>query len=256
MNNAKFKTVLVTRPVGQADSLNLCLTNNGYKVINIPMVVIEPINDLKKIEPTIKNLNQYDHVVVVSSNAARLGLQWVNKYLSDIPPHLSWHAIGAATAVVLQQKNLTVNYPDNQATSEGLLSSSYFTHLKSHKILIWSGHGGRELLAQELTNRGAKVDLLELYQRKKPNLSQYQIEINQLEQAVADDTMGGIVITSGEILANLLISLAKMRDKLIRLQIIVPSQRVAELAKESGFSHVVVAKGASDQAILDELQSH
>ena len=108
-------------------------------------------------------------------------------------------------------------------------------------MLIVRGRGGRELLAQTLSARGADVTYLETYERaalEQPGL-------------FADLEASGItvaVVTSGEILATLAGSVdARGRAW---LDVIVPSGRVAAQAEALGFRRVILADGASDQAIV------
>ena len=107
------------------------------------------------------------------------------------------------------------------------------------------GDGGRPELATQLTARGAKVSYVNLYQRNRPNYTR--------EELMIGDSVDVILITSGEGLANLNDLLEKntitWRDK----PIIAPSQRVAELAVQSGWRKVFQANGADDISILQAI---
>jgi uroporphyrinogen-III synthase len=63
------------------------------------------------------------------------------------------------------------------------------------------------------------------------------------------------MISSGEGLANLqmLLSVAET-TKFNAISLIVPSERVARMAREAGFEQVVTARNASDVAMLRALK--
>ena len=62
------------------------------------------------------------------------------------------------------------------------------------------------------------------------------------------------MISSGEGLNNMLTLLSdKETTKFRDINLIVPSDRVAEEAQEAGFSHVTTAANASDGAMLEAL---
>jgi uroporphyrinogen-III synthase len=64
-----------------------------------------------------------------------------------------------------------------------------------------------------------------------------------------------IMLSSGEGLCNLLTLLSPSETiKLSRLLLIVPSDRVARLAREAGFLLVKVANNASNAAMLDRFE--
>ena len=63
-----------------------------------------------------------------------------------------------------------------------------------------------------------------------------------------------ILVSSGEGLANLLTLLsAEETTKFRDMRLVVPSERVEELARRAGFSRVATAASAADEAMLTAL---
>jgi len=63
-----------------------------------------------------------------------------------------------------------------------------------------------------------------------------------------------VMISSGEGLANMLALLSpEETTKFSHITLMVPSPRVAQIARQAGFSSVVIAENASDSAMLRAL---
>ena len=64
-----------------------------------------------------------------------------------------------------------------------------------------------------------------------------------------------ILLSSGEGLTNLLLLLSPAETSNFKsVGLIVPSERVADMARDAGFDSVVIAENASDEAMLRALQ--
>ena len=117
------------------------------------------------------------------------------------------------------------------------------------EILIIRGVGGRELLAENLKIRGAKVDYVEIYKRCLPKYSEN--EINEVWDKKKPDA---IIVTSNEILTNLIKLLNDDKKKLFSIPLVTMSGRIAEEARKRGFKAMInVAKEKNDDGILASL---
>ena len=119
------------------------------------------------------------------------------------------------------------------------------------KALILRGNGGRELLAETLTARGADVTLCECYQR-------CAIHYDGAEEAMRWQSreVNTLVVTSGERLQHrwTLIPLWDRERWLLTCRLLVVSERIAKLAQELGWQDIQVADGADNDALLRALQ--
>jgi uroporphyrinogen-III synthase len=124
-------------------------------------------------------------------------------------------------------------------------------HVREQRVLIVKGQGGRATLTAELSRRGAAVDELACYRRGLP-----AIPAGQLAANLARWGIDVIMLSSGEGLANLQVLLSPAETtKLKHIGLIVPSERVAHLAREAGFEQIVTAENASDGAMLRALRT-
>ena len=246
------RRILVTRPAGEAsDGLCAALKMDGYKVFSQPLLVLQGLPQLPDEQcQMVLHLNLYQHVIFISSNAVHFGMPLIEDHWPQLPIDLNWYAIGAATAAKLERFNVEALTPGSVMTSEGLLALALLQNMRDQRVLIIKGHGGRDTLAQELTRRGALVDELPCYSRCLPEMRAGELAANLTQWRI-----DVILITSGEGLSNLQVLLTPAEtNKLKRIELIVPSQRVADMAHNAGFDQVVTAENASDLAMLRALR--
>lgn len=252
--------VLVTRPTGQAQPLMAAIEQQGGTAFHFPLLAITALHDdnqLQACKQRLMALDLYQHVIFVSTNAVRFGMEWIDAYWPQLPVGIHWHGIGSSTCQAMAQADLPIQSDFNAAhpmNSEALLASPALQSLGSQKmgsqkVLIVRGVGGREHLQSQLIARGAQVDIAECYQRSTPTGTGAE-----LLELINAQLIGTICINSGDSLNNLCALLDEQRlNSLKSIRLIVPSQRVAELAAEKGFGHVKIANNASDSAVLAAL---
>jgi uroporphyrinogen-III synthase len=116
-------------------------------------------------------------------------------------------------------------------------------------IVIVRGEGGRELLAETLTARGARVVHAEVYRRERP-----AVGATALLERWARGEIGAAVVTSGESLLNLFDMLGIAgQDDLRETPLIVVSARIQQIAATLGCRRLQLARDASDDAIIAAL---
>ena len=250
----KACSVVVTRPVAQAASLIRRLELSGAKVIFFPGVTILPAEDLPRQERIIQDLDRYHHLIFTSVNAARFGMDLVDRYWPQWPVGLNWYAIGAATAQVLKSHDIIAQVP-KISSSEGLLAMAGLQEMFEQKVLIFKGVGGRTLLQETFIQRKAEVVCVEVYQRECP-----EVPVSALNEIDATLTQASVqlvmVVTSVDILKNMETLLGILWGEFKHRLLVVISERIAVYAREKGFSRVVVAASAGDSAIEQALLRH
>lgn len=245
--------VLVTRPAGRSsDALCAALERAGFEAFSQPLLQLDPIPELSGEQRSLLlDLERYQHVIFISANAVRFGMDRIEEYWPQIPVGVSWYAIGDATAEQLAGFGIEAVTPGTAMTSEGLLALPGLLDVRDERVLIVKGEGGRETLRNELSGRGARVDELACYRRSPPKVS-----AGELAGKLSAWDIGVILISSGEGLANLQVLLTPAEtSKLKPMALVVPSERVACLARDAGFDQVVTAENASDTAMLHALET-
>ena len=251
MMQRKLRQVLATRPVEQNTAWREKLLQRGFDVVSAPLMQIEPL-DLAvnaKIRSVLTDLDQFSHVIFVSQNAVGAMLSAIDMWWPQLPSGQSYIAVGEKTARVLRDgltclgvlaEVLVASAMNSETLLE--LAELQADKINDKKILICRGLGGRPLLAEQLELRGAVVKYCELYQRLVPSdlaekLSGFTAQLDAL-----------LPVFSGEALENFC---AASDNRLAT--VIVPSQRVANLAIAAGFKQVRVAINASEDAMLQTI---
>ncbi len=248
-------SVLLTRPAGQADKLAAAIQGLGGQVTHLPLLAIEPITErvaVERLKTSIMALDNYDAAIFISTNAATLGLEWIESYWPQLPVGLEAYAVGPGTAEILRQLPWPVHCSESGVTSEHLLALPGLQDVAGKRIALFRGQGGRELLAETLRERGARVDYLEIYQRRVPEYSR-AVVLKMIEENAIDT----VIATSQQILDSLIALLSadgNLPQKMRGLRVVVPSQRVREFALAAGFKLVIDAGGADDKSVLTSLE--
>lgn len=245
------KSLWITRPAGQADSLAAALDAGGARVRQLPMLAITPVDINEKIKARVLDLDRYDLLFFISTNAAKLGMALINDYWPQFPVGLEVYAVGPTTAEVLAGYGVRADYPLERMSSEALLALGSLQSIAGKKALIVRGVGGRETLAQALRDRGADVDYLELYRRTCP-----PYEPGELAGLMGADFPDAVIVTSAEALANLFEVMKADSLSPALLPLFVSSERINGIARDKGFTHTVIMPGADDKAIISSLQDN
>ena len=243
-------TVLVTRPVHQAEKLCTLIENQGGHVLRFPVIEITEPRDTAKLNNTIQHLSQFDIAVFISPNAAERGMQAITE-TGDLPESIKVAAVGKGTARQLNELGVTVDiFPSEQFNSEALLAMVEMQSVSAKRIVIFRGEGGRELLADTLESRGAEVEYFECYRRIAP-----AVLTNELADELSQGKLDIVTVTSNEGLQNLYNMVGEPgRTDLLKLPLVVVSERTRDLAQKLGFTiPAVVADNASDEKLVQAI---
>ena len=220
------------------------------RAVHQPLLALQPLTSLPPEQRRlVADLDHYQHVIFISTNAVRFGLDCFDDNWPQLPVGINWYAIGDATRQGLAARGLAPQAPVQRMDSEGLLALPALSDLRGDRVLIVKGEGGRQALRDALADRGAQVDELHCYRRVCPALPAGKLAEILLEQQV-----GTIMISSGEGLAKMLTLLSERETTKFRdIALIVPSSRVAAIAQRAGFSDITTAENAGDVAMLQAL---
>jgi uroporphyrinogen-III synthase len=147
----------------------------------------------------------------------------VNQSVLPGQPRPQLAAVGRATATAMEQAGLAPDLvPDSGFDSESLLALPALQRAGGKQVLIVRGEGGRALLGETLTQRGAEVVYAEVYRRAAPDTD---------ARALLSDwrqSLGFVTATSDEVLVNLLAMVPMSAHRWLRaLPLAVLSERNA-----------------------------
>jgi uroporphyrinogen-III synthase len=249
--------VLQVRPEQSDDLFAHQLMSAGATLNCCPVMLIKPFTETpekNQIKSQILHFDQYQIAIFVSKTAARLGTEWLAHYWSalpeSLPQNLRYYAVGKSTAALLREQGIDAEVPEQAFNSEGLLSLPSLNNIAGEKALIFSGAGGRALLADTLSQRGVSISECELYCREPT--AEFADQIIEL---LVSEGVDLVIAHSGELLKNLLaVVLGSERSALMKLPLLVPSERVAEIARNTGFQTVICADSALPEDMVSALR--
>jgi uroporphyrinogen-III synthase len=211
---------------------------------------IRPPADPQNLRQVIDHLEGFDWAVFISANA-------VNRTLEQFPGKRDWPksvriaVIGKRSAEELKRFGLTADlFPQQKFNSEALLALPDMQQVGGQRMVIFRGSEGREMLADTLRRRGARVEYAEAYRRVRPHSDGSEL-LRRWRQGLVNI----VSVNSAESLRNLVQMLGKAGESLLTgTPLLVVNERMLVLAEELGFQHPpVVANNATDKAVLDAL---
>lgn len=238
-------TAVLTRPSADSQRLAQILENQNISQITLPIMAVVPIPEAQRLP--VPSLSDESVCIFVSANAVRFGLPELQQELDRVAD-TRVIAVGRKTRDTLAMAGIDAEIPE-RADSEGLLLMPALAAAEPAHVVIVKGEGGRDLLMKALTARGADVTEWSCYRRVWPDVSMSPLDAFEPDALVFQASSGEVLFRLSDLLTG-----ASKAD-LFQSTVIVPSERVATLARESGWRRVLLAHDASDQGFLEALQS-
>jgi uroporphyrinogen-III synthase len=246
------KTIVVTRPARQAERLAKLIRAAGGEAILYPVIEIRDVDDPARLNGLIDRLDEFDLAVFISPNAAGKAIGLIEARRA-LPATLAVAAVGPGTAKELAGLGIAnVVAPGGRGDSEALLALPQLAQPRGKRVIVFRGDGGRELLADELTARGALIEYATCYRRVRPDL-----DPAPLFAAWASRRLNAVTVTSSEGLRNLCEMVgAAGRALLAQTPLFVTHPRIGQTAREVGLSDVIVATEPGDEGLVAALVGH
>jgi len=245
--------VLVTRPREQADNLARLIEAEGGETIRFPVVEIAEPQDTQALLAIIDRLDEFAIAIFISPNAVNRAMNLILARRGGLPPGLRVACVGRGSARELKHFGIEdVIVPSGRFDSETLLELPALQAVAGTRIVIFRGEGGRELLGDTLTARGAVIQYAECYRRTRPTA-----DTTPLLRRWARGEVDIVTVTSVDGLHNLYDMLGKAGQSwLIRTPIVVVSDRMAAVCRELGFKvNPLVAAQAADEAMVEAVKA-
>ena len=133
---------------------------------------------------------------------------------------------------------------------------SAFDDVSGKTIRVIRGHGGREYLANALAQRGANVEYLSTYERRRPRYT--ATELSSLQQRWQAGDVSVVVVMSVQSLENLAALLPGWcREQLPLTPLVTPAARVLkEALKQYPGCPAILATGPRNADIVDAIAGY
>lgn len=261
--------VIITRPLAQAEPLAARIAQLGRRFEILPLLEIQALPHgsvlQQQLQHALRHLADYALVAFVSPNAIAHCFAQLQTLDLPWPSSTAIAVMGEGSRQALAEfaiNGAAVFFPQDKlrTDSETLLQALDLAKLRGQRALIVRGQSGRELLGDALRAAGVEVAQVTAYQRLPVHCDvAMQRQLHTLLKQSND-----WLLTSSEALRHLVQIIQKMQEsnadyaKLVadlqQQHFIVPHVRIAETAREFGFSQITQST-AGDEGMLTALQS-
>lgn len=244
------RSIVVTRPADQAGGLAGLIEEAGGRPMLFPVIELRDVEDDRPFLALVDRLDEFDYAVFISPNAVGRAMKRILERRA-LPPGLRTVAVGGGSVRALAGYGVTgVIAPEGRYDSEALLELAELSAPLGKRVVIFRGQGGRELLGETLSARGARVEYAECYRRCRPD-----IDPAALLDAWRRRELDAVTVTSSEGLRNLFDMVGQGRDALSATPLFVPHPRIAEAARALQVRTVIVT-GPGDAGLIAGLTAY
>ena len=165
------KTILVTRAAEQSSKFTTLLQQQGATVVEMPALVITPPSSWQELDRAIANLAKFQWLILTSANGVNYFFDRLNilGYDARALGKMKIAVVGRKTASVLKQRQLNPDFIPPNYVADSLIAN-FPEDIAGQKLLFPRVEtGGRDILVKELSDRGAEVVEVPVYQSKCPD---------------------------------------------------------------------------------------
>lgn len=161
--------IAITREASQAITLQQRLQELGAEVVSCPVLEFVAPDDPAPLDTALQQLPGYQWLLFTSPNGVNTFFKAL-KTQSDARKlgHMHIGVIGPGTAAALEQQGLRADLIPTKSIAEGLLEALSAYPMQGQKVLLPRAQEARTVLPEELTRRGATVDVVPCYKTIMP----------------------------------------------------------------------------------------
>ena len=196
------KRVLVTRTIEQAGATAALLRERGAEPVVVPTIEIHPPSDPLPLERAVAGLGRdYDCVAFTSANAVAETLREVLRQGRGAGAFSATKiaAIGPGTEAALAAHGLRADLEPHQFRGEGLAEEMLKRLAAGARVLVPRAKEAREVLPDALRAAGMHVDVVTVYETRKPP----QTTADHLAALLERGALDAVMFTSGSTVDNL-----------------------------------------------------
>jgi len=239
------RRVVVTRARAQASGLALRLRGLGAEVVELPSIRIEPRLESAEVRDAVAALHTYALVCFASPNAVRLLFEAMAAQGRDARALAAARiaAVGPGTTATLGEHGLIADLVPEHFVAESLVEALAGIDVEGRPVLIARAAEGRDVLPAALRRRGARLDVVSLYEtvHETPDPA-------ALEAAASADY---VTFTSSSTVRNLLAAIGDRFPRNARVVSIGPA--TSETARELGLQVQVEAERHDLDGLIEAL---
>ena len=172
------RSVVVTRARAQASGFAARLRALGAEVIELPAIRVEPRIDSPEVSAAMESLHTYALVCLTSPNGVTNLFEAMRQAGKDTRAlaQAEVAAIGPGTARALREHGVIADVVPERSIAEALVEALAEVPIQGKPVLVARAAEARDVLPDALAERGAKVDVVALYETVREAPSEEAVE--------------------------------------------------------------------------------
>lgn len=246
------RRILVTRAQDQAGALVQALRAAGAVPIELPAIVIVPVDDETPIRQAIARLAEYDWVIFTSQNGVARFFAVLQAMGGDARAfgRARLAAIGPATAAALAARGLRADLVPPAYVAEAVAEALIAQGIAGRRLLLARAAEARPVLPERLRAAGATVEVLPLYRTVPP------LDLAERARALLTaEKIDIVTFTSASTVRHLVAALGGT-DLLRSLTVACIGPVTAQAAAELGLRVDIVAPEHTIPGLVEALIAH
>jgi uroporphyrinogen-III synthase len=211
-NNLKGRVIAITRPADQCEETGKLIKELCGIPYYFPSIERKKMHDFTTIKPFLDDLqkNQESYVIFTATSGIKYLLnaaQNINQ-ISKLRKGLAQTfvvAVGACTKHSLEECRIRVDLVSQKFSSEGLIELLQERNIANKKIWIPRANNGRSLLNKRLSELGADVKEIPVYESGLPK----EEKCNTFYEDIAAGRIDAIIFGSGLSAKNTFLALSR-----------------------------------------------
>ena len=246
------KTIVVTRPLTQAEGLIQLLEEKGADPYPLPVIETVFPDDLDPLNNALDKLESYNGLIFTSVNGVRFFMKHLRLRDKDIRElkGARIYAIGPKTANELSDRSIRVNVVPEEYVAEALLDCFTRENVSGKRFLIPRASVAREILPDELRSRGAIVDVVSVYKT-------IQLEHTERDflKKLKTGKIDAVTFTASSTVTHFM-SIIEDISLMDSVTVACIGPITAKTARDKGLSVDVIAKKFTIEGLVDALESY
>ncbi len=249
------KRIVITRAEEQSEELSVKLRDLGAEVISLPMIKIVPPVDYGPLDSAIKRLSRYNWLIFTSANGVRFFFARLRENGKDIRDlkGVKVMAIGPRTKAEVEKYNISVDAMPEEFIAESVVKL-FGKNLKNKKILLPRAKVARDIIPVELKKRGARVDVVTVYETVLPDTDKRE----KMLQILKEEKIDLIVFTSSSTVKNfvLIVGADNLQELLSERKVACIGPVTEKTAREHGINVHIVPQVYTMDGLVDAITEH
>jgi uroporphyrinogen-III synthase len=156
-----MKAILVVR---EFDKFSEILAENGFEIINLPLIKTAPLENLSEFEKRLANIGSFDGVFLTSARASEIFARKLRELKTRFGGKV--YVLGKRSFDLLQEEKLNLFYDETANTAREMLEKIAPEELKDKRFLFVRGEQSLRVVPGFLA-KYAKVEEIIVYETRK-----------------------------------------------------------------------------------------